>query len=175
MDKAGNFTKISELYFWPCLIDLDIRLHPLKAVLLLVTLFISTTAASKTLKLEIFNGRNNSHLVSFSVQVAITDEEKAVGLSKHFALPEKTGLLLIFDEAKFVKIWTKFMKFPIDIIFIDKNEKISTIHHSAPPGSNKIFTSHLPSSYVLELNAGDAKRFNIKKDDYVAVGNMLLN
>ena len=67
------------------------------------------------------------------------------------------------------------MKFPIDIIFIDKNERISTIHHSVSPGSDKIFTSHSPSSYVLELNSGDAKRFNIKKEDYVIVSNRLLN
>lgn len=114
-------------------------------------------------------------LASFAVRVAVTDEEHAVGLSNYSALPNKEGLLLIFDKAKMVKIWTKFMEFPIDIIFIDKNERITTVHHSALPGSNKIFTSHLPSSYVLELNSGDAKRFNIKKDDHVAVGNMLVH
>ena len=146
-----------------------------KTVLFVVTLLFTAVAISQTFTLEVFNGRTNSFLASFSVRAAITDEEHALGLSNYSALSKKEGLLLVFNKTKRVKIWTKFMKFPIDIIFIDKNERISTIHHSAPPGSNKIFTSHLPSSYVLELNAGDAKRFNIKKDDFVTVGNMLSN
>ena len=107
------------------------------------------------------------------MQLAITDEEKAVGLSNHLALPEKTGLLLIFDEAKSVKIWTKFMKFPIDIIFIDKTGRITRIHSSAPPGSKEIFKSNLPSRFVLELNSGDAERFGIKKNDYIVTENIL--
>ena len=107
------------------------------------------------------------------MQVAITDEEKAVGLSKHFALPEKTGLLLIFDEAKFVKIWTKFMKFPIDIIFIDKKGRITRIYPSVLPGSKEIFKSYVPSRFVLELNSGDAERFSIKKNDYIIPENIL--
>ena len=146
-----------------------------KIVLFVLTLLFSAVTISQTFTLEVFNGPTNSFLASFSVRVAITNEEHAVGLSNYSALSKKEGLLLVFDKAKRVKIWTKFMKFPIDIIFIDKNERISTIHHSVPPESNKILTSHLPSSYVLELNAGNAKRFNIKKDDYVTIGNMLLN
>ena len=133
----------------------------------------STTAVSKTLELEIYNGRNNSHLASFSVQLAITDEEKAVGLSNHLALPEKTGLLLIFDEAKSVKIWTKFMRFPIDIIFIDKTGRITRVYSSALPESKEIFKSNLPSRFVLELNSGDAERFGIKKNDYIVPENIL--
>ena len=141
-----------------------------KILLFIVTLLFSIVAVSQTFTLEVFNGRTNSFLAAFTVRAAITDEEHAVGLSNYSTLPKKEGLLLVFDKAKRVKIWTKFMKFPID-----KNERISTIHHSVPPESNKILTSHLPSSYVLELNAGDAKRFNIKKDDYVTIANMLLN
>ena len=142
--------------------------------MLLVSLLISTTTNSKTQVIEIFDGRNNSRLAAFSVQVAITDEEKAVGLSDQIGLPEKAGLLLVFNEAKSVKIWTKFMQFPIDIIFFDKKGRISRIHPSALPGSNEIFESDLPSRFVLELNSGDAKRFNIKKNDYIIPENILL-
>ena len=147
----------------------------IRIILFVITLLVSAVTASQTFTLEVFNGRTNSFLASFAVRAATTDEEHALGLSNYSALPKKEGLLLIFDRAKRVKIWTKFMKFPIDIIFIDKNERISTIHHSVSPGSDKIFTSHSPSSYVLELNSGDAKRFNIKKEDYVIVSNRLLN
>ena len=175
MVEFRNLSKIPELYIRTCLINLGKRLIAQKILLFIVTLLFSIVAVSQTFTLKVFNGRTNSFLAAFTVRAAITDEEHAVGLSNYSTLPKKEGLLLVFDKAKRVKIWTKFMKFPIDIIFIDKNERISTIHHSVPPESNKIFTSHLPSSYVLELNAGDAKRFNIKKDDYVTIGNMLLN
>ena len=173
MDEVGDSSKISELYIWPCLIDLNTTLFPLRLVLLLVTLSISSTSSSKTLILEIFNGRNDSHLVTFLVKVAITDEEKAIGLSNHFSLPEKEGLLFIFDKAKSVKIWTRFMNFPIDIIFIDEKGRISRIYRSALPGSDKIFGSYSPSRFVLELNSGAAERFNIKKDDYIIPENIL--
>ena len=167
MGKIGDSSKISGLYIWPCLIDLNTTFFPLRLVLLLATLSISSTSSSKTLTLEIFNGRNDSHLVTFLVKVAITEEEKAVGLSNHFFLPEKEGLLFIFDEAKSVKIWTRFMNFPIDIIFINEKGRISRIYRSALPGSDKIFGTYSPSKFVLELNSGDAERFNIKKDDYI--------
>ena len=59
------------------------------------------------------------------------------------------------------------MKFSIDIIFINEKGQISSIFHSAEPGSTRIFESSSATRFVLEINSGEAKKFKIEKSDYI--------
>ena len=119
--------------------------------------------ASSDTNVHFFSAQNDKHLVSFFVKIAETINDKSVGLSDQSSLQSMEGLLLTFNGEEDVRIWTKFMKFPIDIIFIDKKGRISEIFHSVSPGSDKIFESVSPSRYVLEINSGEAKRFKLEK------------
>jgi len=59
----------------------------------------------------------------------------------------------------------KNMNFPIDIIFLDENKKISYIYGSVPPCKTANCPTYPPSSkskYVVETAAGFSKNNGLK-------------
>ena len=110
---------------------------------------------------------------TFELNVANSQEEREVGLSKTRSLPERQGMIFIFDKPDYYSFWMKNMTIPIDIIYINK-DKIVTIHKNAQPPINQtesliIYSSTQPSDKVLEIQAGLSEKYNFKKDDKVSV------
>jgi len=114
-----------------------------------------------------------THLVkigehSYVVEVAATVEEQSQGLSNRETLPENAGMLFPFNPPRVVPFWMKDMRFPLDIIWIDEDNKIIGIEKNAPAPREGTETSDLPSysppgpiRYVLELNAGQSQHFKV--------------
>src|ERR1035437_3888199 len=61
----------------------------------------------------------NGH--TFSLYLAKTSQEQEVGLAKFNMIDKNQGMLFIFSKQDYYSFWMKNMKFPIDIIFINKN------------------------------------------------------
>jgi uncharacterized protein len=90
--------------------------------------------------------------------------DEAKGLWKSFKglmfrkeMPADYGL--IFRPAK--GIHTHFMRFPIDLIYLDKNDAVSKIRPAMPPWRFD-FTN---ASGVIEMNAGVASALDIQVGD----------
>jgi uncharacterized membrane protein (UPF0127 family) len=89
------------------------------------------------------------------VSVADTSEEQEQGLSGTLFLPPNTGKLFVFNTDDRYGFWMKDMRYPIDIIWIDKDMRIVDITHDIASDSYpKIFYPSVPVRYVLEVNAG---------------------
>ena len=76
---------------------------------------------------------------------------------------KKGRLLLKFYFQDYHKIWMLFMKFSIDLIFIDKNKKIVDIIEDAEPitfnpKTWKIYGPNKKCKYILEIESGLVKR-----------------
>jgi uncharacterized membrane protein (UPF0127 family) len=56
---------------------------------------------------------------------------------------------------------------PLDIIFIDSDNKIVNIHQNAIPMSEKLISSQKKIVKVLEINAGLVKKYKIKIGDKI--------
>lgn len=113
---------------------------------------------------------------SFNLIVAKDPKDIEIGLSNRTSLPENEGMLFIFNKSDYYQFWMRDMKFPIDIIFI-KDNKIVTIHHNAQPpkSANENIPLYKPTSpvnRVFEINAGLAKKYNIKEGDTVQFSNL---
>jgi uncharacterized membrane protein (UPF0127 family) len=110
---------------------------------------------------------------SFILELAKNPSEQQKGLSNRNSLPLDHGMLFIFDQPSYVGFWMKDMEFPIDIIFIHDNEIVSIVENTPPPISNDatlpIYKPEHPSDKVLEINAGLAKKYHIKKGDRVDI------
>ena len=103
-----------------------------------------------------------------SVELALTNEDKAKGLSGRETLAEDTGMLFVFDYPSIHPFWMKDMNFPIDMIWIDENGIIVYIEHGARPESfPELFGSNIESKYVLEVVAGFSKKHQLKTGDKV--------
>jgi uncharacterized membrane protein (UPF0127 family) len=57
----------------------------------------------------------------------------------------------------------------IDIIFLDSDKIINTIHSNVSTSSypQSVFTSSEPSKYVIELNAGDFAKLKLNIGDKI--------
>ena len=102
----------------------------------------------------------------FSVEVADTDASRARGLSGHDPLGSSEGMFFIFEKLDKHEFWMKNMTFPIDIIWIDTDFKITHIEKSVSPDTYpKTFYPNTPSLYVLEISAGQSEQLGLKISD----------
>lgn len=86
-------------------------------------------------------------MLADAVEVADTSKKRRTGLLKHTSLPPGQGLWLVPCEG----IHTFGMKFPIDVVFLDRRCKVLKIRPSMPRSRMSIcFWAHS----VLELPAG---------------------
>lgn len=105
---------------------------------------------------------------SLEVEVAVTDEATAKGLSGREKLDEGKGMLFDFtnSELKQPGFWMKDMLISIDIIWIGTDGKVSGVQAGVPiPEEDKDYPIYYPPSnisYVLEVPAGWAEKNNIK-------------
>jgi uncharacterized membrane protein (UPF0127 family) len=68
--------------------------------------------------------------------------------------------------------WMKNTKIPLDMLFFDKDLKLISVQHSAPPCLGDPcpgYSSGAPARYVLELNAGQAKMLGATPGDELIV------
>jgi len=97
-------------------------------------------------------------------EVMVKDEDRAMGLMFRPSLPLDHGMLFLFEQADFHGIWMKNCKFPIDILWLDEEKKVVHLAEAVPPCTAKldsdcaVYTPLRRASYVVELNAGQARR-----------------
>jgi len=99
---------------------------------------------------------------TFSVELAVTKDERELGLSGRNYLENDRGMLFIFDKPDIQRFWMKDMNFSIDIIWISSDFEVVGIERSASPETfPEIFSSPEPVSFVLEVNSGKASDIKI--------------
>ncbi|MCC6290679.1 DUF192 domain-containing protein [Candidatus Nomurabacteria bacterium] len=87
------------------------------------------------------------------LELAQTPEEMTRGLSGREGLPEDSGMLFVYPEDTVPAFWMKDMRFPIDIIWLDKNWMVVGIEKNLLPSTYpQTFSPPKPIRYVLEKN-----------------------
>jgi uncharacterized membrane protein (UPF0127 family) len=104
----------------------------------------------------------------FSVELAITDEDRARGLMFRQELPEGKGMLFDFGRDQEVAMWMKNTLIPLDMMFITAGGRILRIAENTEPMSTRIIPSGGPVRAVLEVIGGTAKKYGIATGDRVA-------
>ncbi|HEX7154915.1 MAG TPA: DUF192 domain-containing protein [Thermoanaerobaculia bacterium] len=102
------------------------------------------------------------------VEVAIDDATRAQGLMYRDQVRPGTGMLFIFPEDGEYGFWMKNTLIPLDIIWIDKQNRVTHVKYDVPPCQADPCPSYPPnaiSRYVLEVGAGVARAHGIKAGD----------
>jgi uncharacterized membrane protein (UPF0127 family) len=84
-----------------------------------------------------------------------------MGLMFRPSLPLDRGMIFLFGTSDFHGIWMKNCKFPIDILWLDDQKKVVHVQEGASPCTSEPCPVYSPlrrATYVLELNAGQARR-----------------
>ncbi len=110
-----------------------------------------------TLTIEALDGTRHD----FDVYLAYETEQLRQGLMHVRHMPENVGMLFFYPGSAVHSMWMKNTHIPLDIVFAFDDGEISTIIENTTPFSLQSLSSKIPVTYVLELNAGTAKRLNI--------------
>jgi len=104
----------------------------------------------------------------FDVFISDTSELREKGLSVFNSLKDDEAMLFIFPKEDIYGFWMKDMKFPIDIVWLDKNGVITHIEEGISPESYpQIFFPVSRSLYVLEFISGTVRNLKIQKGDII--------
>ena len=98
---------------------------------------------------------------ALKVEVMVKDEDRQMGLMFRPSLAEDRGMLFVFESIDFHGIWMKNCRFPIDILWLDEEKKVVHVAESVPPCKADpcpVYNPMRRASYVIELNAGQARR-----------------
>ncbi len=101
------------------------------------------------------------------IQIAETDFDHQLGLMFRKSMGENQGMLFIFPEASVQSFWMRNTYISLDMIFVDTDKKIITIHRNTKILSDQSYQSTGPAKYVIEVDAGFSNKFNIKVGDKV--------
>lgn len=106
--------------------------------------------------------------VSFFVELAKTPEERERGLMFRKKLPKDHGMLFLYDQDVEHPFWMKNTSISLDILFIDKENKIVFIAQNTEPFSEALITPMQAYRFALEINSGLAESFHIKAGDRIS-------
>ena len=120
-------------------------------------------AADETLEIA-----SNTGVHSFTVEIAVTDEQRARGLMFRRELPEGRGMLFDFYREQPITMWMQNTYIPLDMIFIRGDGRILSIAENTEPLSTRVIGSGGPARSVLEVIAGTAKKLGIRPGDRVS-------
>ena len=96
-----------------------------------------------------------------AVDVADTSAKRNTGLLKHTRLEPGEGLWI--DTCS---VHTFFMKFPIDLIYVDKRRRVRKVSNAVPPWR---LSGCLTAHSVLELPAGTAAETGTRSGDQLSI------
>jgi uncharacterized protein len=99
------------------------------------------------------------------VEIANTPAQRELGLMYRSHLDENAGMIFVFPAPGQWSFWMKNTEIPLDMIFADSTGKIVGIVENAAPLSEKPLAVDGDSLYVLEVNAGFARRHHVRPGD----------
>jgi uncharacterized protein len=134
-------------------------------LLVLAVLRGGSAVAAEIQSLEIIT-KSGVHV--FTVELAVTDEERARGLMFRRELPPGRGMLFDFKQDSPVSMWMENTYIPLDMIFIRSDGSIARVAENTEPMSRRIVSSGGPVRAVLEVIAGTARKLGIAAGDRVA-------
>jgi len=120
--------------------------------------------AAEVSPLTIDTARGPRH---FSVELARTPAQMALGLMFRQSLASDSGMLFVYGSEQPVAFWMKNTVIPLDMLFIGADGHIRRIVERTVPMSTTPISSVDPVRAVLEVNGGTAERLGIRPGDVV--------
>jgi hypothetical protein len=95
------------------------------------------------------------------IYLATSFEQQRRGLMFVREMPASTGMLFVYEDSAYHSMWMKNTYISLDLVFARIDGSVSSVIHGAQPLSLTSQAAIEPVNYVLELNAGTARRLGI--------------
>ena len=109
--------------------------------------------------------RSGTH--RFTVEVARSPEQQAMGLMHRQSLAGDRGMLFPYDPPQNASFWMKNTLIPLDLVFIRENGTVALVAANTVPLSLDPIVSLEPVAAVLEIAGGRAAELGIEAGDKV--------
>ena len=109
------------------------------------------------------------------LELALTDEEKQLGLMFRDTLPSDHGMLFIFDADGPLEFWMKNTFIPLDFVWVSAAGEVVYVRASVPPCRSDpcpSYGSGKPARAVLEVNAGFAAAHGVRPGEQLKFQNV---
>jgi hypothetical protein len=102
-------------------------------------------------------------ITSIAVEIAATPETHARGLMGRYLTDDNQGMLFVFPRPEPRSFWMRNTPTSLDILFINEDRKVLNVAKATRPMSDERYRSLGPARYVVEVQAGFADRYGIRK------------
>ena len=146
----------------------DLRYGPLRnlmtrrfACFSLVSMIASTSFAQEAPQRNLQRVKLSAGMHQIDAQVALSPEQRQIGLMFRKEMPQHEGMLFVFDEPTKQCFWMKNTLLPLTAAFVTDNGTIVNLEDMKPHTENP-HCSAKPVRYVLEMNKGWFAKKGIK-------------
>lgn len=133
----------------------------LQAYVLFISLFLILPLA--------YSMKTVTHFINehaFELEVPVSTPEYNQGLMYRKRLQERTGMIFLFSPKKgnTPLMWMKNTYISLDMLFIGLDNRIACIIENTKPLSLSFLSCDRPVLAVIEINAGEVKKYNLKPE-----------
>ncbi|MCI0527252.1 MAG: DUF192 domain-containing protein [Nitrospira sp.] len=104
-----------------------------------------------------------------ALDVADSPEERLLGLFFMKSLPEDRGMVFIFEDGEPLKLWTRGYRFPIDLLWLDREFQVVSYHEEISPCEKDPCPTYSPEDgrapYAIAITAGQIRQQGLAKGD----------
>jgi uncharacterized membrane protein (UPF0127 family) len=111
--------------------------------------------------------REGEAYLTIDIEIAATDSARTRGLMQRKGLPERSGMLFVFDFEEPQSFWMANTPLALDLMFVNADSQIVDIAKYARPLSPDPISSKAPAQYVIEVPAGFTDAQGIIETDRV--------
>jgi hypothetical protein len=102
----------------------------------------------------------------YTVELATNDAQRERGLMFRQRMDADHDMLFVHEREEPLAYWMKNTLIPLDILFFDSQLRLVSQQRDVPPctlgDACPPYPSDAPAHYVLELNAGQAAKLNLR-------------
>lgn len=111
------------------------------------------------------------------VEIVKTLKERETGMMFRKTVPSGTGMLFVYEGDTAPSIWMKNTWIGLDILWLDRNHRITSIRRNVPPDDPNLDDEQRPvysgfGEYVLELAAGESERLGLVKGMHLKINRL---
>jgi hypothetical protein len=113
-------------------------------------------------------GEVTLHGKTWTVELAISDQQRRQGLAGRDHLPADRGMLFVFENSAVRRFWMQGCQIPLDIAFLDRDGTVVKTYTMTvePDGlGRKRYSSVIPAKYALEVAAGQLAKAGVREGD----------
>ncbi len=118
---------------------------------------------------ELFLLKAEDTLQQLDIEFAETSYEQQTGLMYRKSMEANQGMLFVYSEEGMHSFYMKNTYIPLDLIFFGKDSSIVSFQENAKPLDETSLPSKVPAQFILEVNAGKVKQWNLAEGDKMII------